>query len=121
YQESLMENQKIPILLNCIAAFLGALGQYYYKKGSALLSEQPINGSLIGGVLLFCIVMVLFVVAYKMGGKISVVYPFYATTFVWGTFIGVYFEKEVVRKGHFVGLALLLAGLVVIAMQAEAQ
>lgn len=112
-------SQKMPIFLNCVAAFLGALGQYYYKRGAALLPEQPVNWSLLLGVLLFCVVMVLFVVAYKMGGQISVVYPFYATTFVWGTLLGIYLEKEVVRVGHFVGLGLLLAGLAVIAFQAE--
>jgi drug/metabolite transporter (DMT)-like permease len=114
-----MESQKIPILLNCVAAFLGAFGQYYYKRGSALMARQPLNWPLILGVLLFCGVMVLFVMSYKLGGKISVVYPFYATTFIWGTLIGMVLEKEVVRTGHFVGLAFLLVGLTVIAFQVE--
>jgi multidrug transporter EmrE-like cation transporter len=114
-----MENQKIPILLNCLAAFLGAFGQYYYKKGSALLHQHIFNVPIIIGILLFCGVMGLFVLTYKFGGKISVVYPFYATTFVWGTLIGIIFEKEPVKAGHFVGLSLLLVGLAVIAFQAE--
>lgn len=33
-----MESQKIPILLNRVAAFLGALVQYAYKKGGLRFS-----------------------------------------------------------------------------------
>jgi len=116
-----MGSQKIPILLNCLAALLGAGGQYYYKKGSTLLSERIINFPIIIGIGLFCLVMALFVIAYKLGGKISVVYPFYATTFIWGTLIGIIFEKEPVKMGHFVGLSLLMIGLTIIALQIEEQ
>ena len=63
--------------------------------------------------------MVLFVIAYKMGGKISVVYPFYATTFIWGAFLGLFLEKEIIRPPYYVGLALVMAGLIVIAMQTD--
>lgn len=116
-----MGSQKIPILLNCIAAFLGAFGQYYYKRGALLLDRQPLNWSLVFGLLLFCGAMLLFILAYKLGGKISVVYPFYATTFIWGTLIGMVLEKEIVRTGHFIGLAFLLVGLTIIAYQGHAQ
>lgn len=114
-----MGDQKIPILLNLIAAMFGAGGQYYYKKGSALLSENIFNLPLIVGILMFCGVMGLFVFAYKLGGKISIVYPFYATTFIWGTLIGVLVEKETIKPSYYLGLGLLLVGLTVIALQIE--
>lgn len=114
-----MSDQKIPILLNCLAAVLGAFGQYFYKKGSALLSERILNWPLLLGVFLFCGVMVLFVIAYKLGGKISIVYPFYATTFIWGALIGVFLEKEELRTPYYFGLALVFVGLTVIATQAS--
>ena len=114
-----MNSQKIPILLNCIAALLGAAGQYFYKKGSEQMAEKLFNLNLILGVLMFCGVMVLFVVAYKLGGKISTVYPFYATTFIWGTLIGVFLEKESLRPPYYLGLGLVLVGLTVIALQMD--
>lgn len=113
-----MNDQKIPILLNCLAAILGAGGQYFYKKGSLMMSERPLNLSLVIGVLLFIGVMGLFVAGYKLGGRISIVYPFYATTFVWGTLIGVFLEKEVVHWPAYLGLGLVLFGLTLIASQA---
>jgi multidrug transporter EmrE-like cation transporter len=111
-----MAEQKIPILLNVLAAFLGAFGQYFYKIG-AQKSNIP---AILLGVLLFCGVMALFVLAYRLGGRISVVYPFYATTFVWGALIGLWLEKEPWSHWNFLGLGLLLAGLVVIAAQVKA-
>ncbi len=111
-----MDSQKIPILLNILAAFLGALGQYAYKRGGLKLSEIPIwmNYHLLLGILLFCGVMVCFVMGYKMGGRISVVYPFYATTFVWGSLIGFFLEKEPFRWNLAFGTLCILVGLIFI-------
>jgi multidrug transporter EmrE-like cation transporter len=108
-----MADQKLPILLNLIAALLGALGQYFYKTGA----QKSQMGSIAIGVVLFVGVMALFVLAYRFGGKISVVYPFYATTFVWGALIGVFLEKEPWSNWNLAGLALILGGLTLIASQ----
>lgn len=108
-----MSDQKIPVLLNLLAAFLGAFGQYYYKKGGQILAAggKILNIPTLAGIVLFCGVMALFVVGYKLGGKISVVYPFYATTFIWGALIGVVFEKEEFHLLSFAGLLLVVAGI----------
>lgn len=110
-------SQKVPILLNCVAAVAGALGQYLYKKGGEKIAQagSALNLYVISGVFMFCIVMALFVVSYKMGGRISVVYPFYATTFLWGTLIGIGFDGEPWHPALGVGIALVLAGTAVIA------
>jgi drug/metabolite transporter (DMT)-like permease len=112
-----MDSQKLPILFNVIAAFLGAAGQWAYKRGGLKISEVPwwMNGFLALGILLFCGVMVCFVIGYKMGGRISVVYPFYATTFLWGSLIGLFLEKEPFRWSLVAGTLCILIGLVVIA------
>lgn len=112
-----MNDQKVPIILNCIAAIFGAVGQWFYKKGSLQIVEKPFNLYLILGVIMFIGVMVLFVVGYKLGGKISVVYPFYATTFVWGALLGVVLEKESLRWPSVLGLVCIIIGLSLIASQ----
>lgn len=110
-----MADQKIPILLNLLAALFGAGGQYYYKLGAQKSQLLPI----LVGVVLFCAVMALFVFAYRLGGKISIVYPFYATTFIWGALIGVFVEKEPFSQWHLAGLLLILGGLTLIASQVK--
>lgn len=116
-----MTSQFYPILMNILAGVFGALGQYAYKRGSQQLGQISImqNYSLWSGMILFCVVMVFFVAAYKMGGRMSVVYPFYATTFIWGALIGHYIESEPINVHVIGGTLLIVAGLAWIAQGAE--
>lgn len=112
-----MNGQAFPILLNLIAAVLGAVGQFFYQRGSQVLKTTPIwkNYNIHLGVILFGLVMLLFVKSYQAGGRISVVYPFYATTFVWGYFIGVYVNQEPASGLALIGLAVMIVGISLIA------
>ncbi len=115
--ETQSPSQLLPICLNLVAAGIGAFGQYFYKKGSALLTAIPVwkNVDLIVGCLLFCGVMVFFVASYRLGGKISVVYPFYATTFLWSTAIAVFLVGESVSAMQWAGVLAVVAGVAAIA------
>ncbi|MBU6374623.1 MAG: hypothetical protein KGQ59_01390, partial [Bdellovibrionales bacterium] len=88
--------QVIPILLNLIAAVFGAAGQYFYKKGADKLGRMPLyqNWEIPLGALLFVGVMGLFIFSFKLGGRLSVTYPMYATTFVWGALMSAFALKE---------------------------
>lgn len=111
-------SQLIPIGLNLVAAVFGASGQFFYRRGSQQLASLPLwkNFDLAIGCSLFCLVMVLFVVAYKLGGKMSVVYPFYATTFIWSTIIAVVFVGEKVSLTQWFGIAAVTVGTALIAI-----
>jgi len=113
-------SQWIPILLNLLAAILGAVGQYLYKLGALRLGTQPIyrNWPLYSGMVLFCVVMVLFVVAFRLGGRLSVVYPVYATTFVWGTLLAVGLDGEPVTRLQIAGVGVIVAGVTLVALGA---
>jgi len=110
-------SQFVPILLNIFAAFVSAFGQYLYKIGSAKLGVEPIykNYHIFSGIVLFTVVMVLFLTAFKLGGRLSVTYPIYASTFLWGTLIGVYFDKEPWSYGQALGVFLILVGITFVA------
>lgn len=117
-ENSEAQSQMWPIILNVIASFFGAFGQYFYKLGGKRLGTESIwtNWPLGLGVILFCAVMVLFVVGFKMGGRLSVVFPFYALTFVWGAMIGFWLEKEPVNLMQWGGIALVVVGISVVAI-----
>jgi len=114
-------SQTVPILLNLIAAVLGAVGQYLYKIGGLRLGQMPLykNWPLFSGMILFCVVMVLFVFSFKLGGRLSVVYPIYATTFLWGTIIAIFIDREPYTIMQIAGIFVILIGVCMIAMSAN--
>src|SRR5205085_12329495 len=81
-----MRTSPLAIVFFVIAAFLGALGQFYYKSGAEkagnTLASYVFNARLLGGVICYIAVMVLFVAAFKRGGALTVLYPIYASTFI---------------------------------------
>ncbi len=103
------------IVLFLIASLAGAVGQLLYKSGadratSGLMSYIA-NPRLLGGVACYVAVMVLFVAAFKRGGALSVLYPVYATTFVWAALIGWWAYDTAIRPVHIAGMLLLIAGM----------
>lgn len=109
-------SQFYPILCYLVAGILGAIGQFFYKAGAAQLGQISIfkNFNLLFGVIAFCGVMVLFVLGFKLGGRLSVVYPFYATTFIWGALISYYVEKESTNPIMIAGVVLICIGVALI-------
>lgn len=111
-------SQTIPIILNLIAAVFGAAGQYFYKSGALKMKDVPLylNWNIFLGIISFCVVMVLFVIGYKLGGRVSVVFPIYATTFLWGTFLEMAIEKQNLPLPQWIGIGLVILGISIIAM-----
>src|SRR5262245_54840227 len=87
-----MSAPPISIAFFLLASLLGALGQFFYKSGAeaagGTLAGYVSNWRILAGVGCYTAVMVLFVAAFKRGGSLTVLYPLYATTFVWAALIG---------------------------------
>jgi multidrug transporter EmrE-like cation transporter len=103
------------MLFFAIAAFLGALGQFLYKSGadsaSGGLVSYVFNARLLGGVVCYVGVMLLFVAAFKRGGQINVLYPIYASTFIWAAVISLWAYEVPIKSVNVLGMALLVAGM----------
>jgi multidrug transporter EmrE-like cation transporter len=103
------------ILMFVVAALLGALGQFLYKAGADRTTETVasylLNPLLLCGVVCYIGVMVLFVAAFKRGGSMSVLYPVYASTFIWGALIAWIAFSEPIRAVNVVGMFVLVAGM----------
>jgi len=115
---TVQSSQALPIVLNLFAAILGAIGQYLYKIGGIQLKTVPLikNWPLYTGMALFCVVMVLFVWAFNIGGKLSVVYHVYATTFIWAMIIAVWIGKEPYSLIQLLGVLIIILGVSLIAI-----
>lgn len=98
-----------------VAAFLGAVGQYLYKSGAdradAGWLSYVLNARLLAGVLCYIGVMVLFVAAFKRGGSLSVLYPIYASTFVWAALLGLWAYGTPIRPVNVAGMGMLIVGM----------
>jgi multidrug transporter EmrE-like cation transporter len=107
-----------PIVLFLIAALLGALGQYFYKtsaeSGNGGFLTWFSNYRFVTGVVCYIAIMFLFVWAFRIGGALTVLYPVYATTFIWSLIIGVVFLKEILTFFKIIGVGLIILGIILI-------
>ncbi len=97
------------------AALLGAVGQYLYKSGSDATDDRifsyVMNTRLVGGVICYIGVMVLFVAAFKKGGSMTVLYPIYASTFIFAALIAWYAYATPIKPVNVLGMGLLVLGM----------
>ena len=110
-----MRTSSMPVIMFAVAAFLGALGQFLYKSGAdragGSVASYLCNARLLGGVICYVAVMVLFVAAFKRGGALTVLYPVYATTFIWAAGIAWLIYGVPIRPANIAGMLLLLGGM----------
>jgi multidrug transporter EmrE-like cation transporter len=110
-----MATPAISIVFFLTAALLGALGQYLYKSGADLasgtVSSYILNPRLLGGVVCYVAVMALFVAAFKKGGALTVLYPIYATTFIWAAFLALLVYGTPIKPVNVAGMGLLVIGM----------
>lgn len=110
-----MPTPRFSIACFLAAAFVGAVGQFLYKSGAeragATLGSYLLNPRLLGGVVCYIAVMVLFVAAFRRGGALSVLYPIYATTFIWSAVIAYCAFAEPIKPVNVAGMLLLVAGM----------
>jgi len=113
-----MEKQTLPIIYSLIAAVLGAGAQYFYKVGAKNIFEISLfkNWAIWMGLISFTLVLVLFIAAFRNGGRLFVIYPVYATTYIWGGLIAYHIEKESISNWQYVGVALIMLGVGVISV-----
>ncbi len=108
------------ILCVLIASVLGAAGQFLFKTASA----HPRAGILsvlrspwaIAGMLCYVTVMVLFTHAFRKGGTVTVLYPIYASTFIWAAVMALILYGDPIRPIHVVGMGLLVLGMLLMGL-----
>jgi multidrug transporter EmrE-like cation transporter len=115
-----MQTPVLSIVFFILAALLGAVGQFLYKSGAERTTGSWLsylaNPPLLVGIVCYVLVMMLFVAAFKRGGAMSVLYPIYATTFIWAAIIAWLAFHEPIRVVNVAGMVLLVAGMCLMGM-----
>ena len=110
-----MTTPAISIFFFIVAAFLGALGQFLYKAGADLagsgIASYLLNWRLFAGIACYVAVMALFVAAFRKGGSLTVLYPIYASTFIWAALLALLFHAVPIRPVNIAGMGLLVVGM----------
>jgi multidrug transporter EmrE-like cation transporter len=110
-----MKTPLVSIGLFVLAALFGAVGQFLYKSGAERAGGSVMsylaNPRLLGGVVCYVAVMVLFVAAFKRGGSLSVLYPIYASTFIFAALIALAAYGTPIKLANICGMVLLVAGM----------
>nr|AQS31544.1 hypothetical protein [uncultured archaeon] len=111
----------IGMLLVIIATFSGALGALLFKIASTNVSfnlkKALKNKQLWGGVFLYGLSAMIFVVALKFG-ELSLLYPLAALSYVWISFLSAIFLKEKINGYKIVGLSFIILGVIFIGLGA---
>ena len=110
-----MNTPSLSILFFLLASIFGAVGQFLYKSGAdtagGTVMSYLLNLRIAVGVVCYIAVMVLFVAAFKKGGQLSVLYPIYATTFIWAAIIGWLAYGQNINPLNVAGMILLIGGM----------
>ena len=110
-----MKTPTLSILFFVLAAALGAIGQFLYKSGAEAaggsIRSYLLNPRLLGGVACYIAVMVLFIAAFRRGGALSVLYPIYASTFIFAALLAWLAFGEPIRLVHVAGMLLMVLGM----------
>jgi len=99
-----------------VASLLGAAGQFLFK-----LASSRGGGAALGflgtpwaflGLACYVAVMLLFSLAFRRGGSVTVLYPVYASTFIWAAVMAWLLYGQPIRPIHVAGMLLLVAGMI---------
>lgn len=111
------ETKTLVILVVVVCAFLGAIGQVFFKLGSVSISADItswlFNVKILIGFGLYCISSVLFILALRHG-NLSVLYPIIATSYIWTALFAVIFLGESMSLIKWSGIGLILLGVCLI-------
>lgn len=112
----LMKTPLLAVASVLVAALLGAIAPFFFEHGSkqwqGRVADFLLNPWILAGMATYLAVMVFFTYAFRLGGTVRVLYPVYATTFVWAAVIALLYQGAPVTAIHVGGMVLLLAGIV---------
>ena len=104
-------------LLTVSSAFIGSIGQLEFKRGSETLrfNVQALitNYHLLAGFFLYAISSLIYIYALSKG-RLSIIYPIIATSYIWTTLFARIFLNEPISMTNWVGITLILLGVTLI-------
>lgn len=102
-------------LLVLFTTLLTSSAQILYKLGSATLSFNIMsiitNYYLVGGILLYAVGGTLMILSLR-GGEVTVLYPIIATSYIWVSWLSIFFLNEKMNVFKWFGVAFIIFGII---------
>jgi undecaprenyl phosphate-alpha-L-ara4N flippase subunit ArnE len=99
------------------STLLTSTAQLFYKFAAEKLSFNILsiitNVNLLVGVVLYAVGGILLIISFR-GGEVSVLYPIFATSYIWVSFLSIYFLGEVMNIFKWLGVFVIIAGIILI-------
>ena len=97
--------------------FMTSTAQIFWKLGSESLSFDLIsiitNWQIIIGLILYSISGILMIISFR-GGDVSVLYPIVATSYIWVSFLSIFFLGETMNLFKWAGVFIIFSGIILI-------
>lgn len=105
------------VLLTALSAFLGSIGQIEFKRGSESLrfdiQALLTNYHLLAGLFIYALSTLIYIYALSKG-RLSIIYPIIATSYIWTTLFAWILLKEPVNLTNWTGITLILLGVTLV-------
>lgn len=97
--------------------FLTSAAQILWKFGVDKMTwdlfSLVTNWQIILGILLYLVAGVFMIVSFR-GGEVSALYPIVATSYIWVSFLSIYFLNEIMSMFKWIGVSIIFLGIVLI-------
>ncbi len=103
------------VVLFC--TLLTSTAQLFWKFGANKLEFNILsiatNIEIIVGIIMYAIAGTLLILSFR-GGEVSVLYPIFATSYIWVSLLSIYFLGEVMNIFKWLGVFAIIIGIVLI-------
>ena len=103
------------IVLGC--TLLTSTAQLFWKFGADKLEFNIMsvitNVNILMGILLYIVGGILLIISFR-GGEVSTLYPIIATSYIWVSFMSIYFLGEIMSLFKWLGIFTIMTGIVLI-------
>lgn len=108
-------NQLVLMAAMVVAAAFGATGQIMLNKGSQILKISPIgilsNPYLYAFAFFYGMGVIINLGAYKLGGRVSIIYPVISLSYIFASFLAWKFLGETINGWTWLGTVIIVAGV----------
>lgn len=95
-------------------ALLGAIGQLFFKLGSATsslnISSLILNWQIVLGIFFYAVATISFILILKKA-DLSLLYPIVATSYIWVAIFSLFLLKEKLFLYNWLGILLIIGGV----------